>query len=76
MACEVAASAQAGELILFHHEPAYTDELVAAQEAAAKKLFPDSRAAYEGLEITLVLTLTPLPMGEGKRMDVKYVDNG
>ena len=53
MACEVAASAQTDELILFHHEPAYTDAMVAAQEAAAKKIFPNSRAVYEGLEINL-----------------------
>ncbi|MBI5964823.1 MAG: MBL fold metallo-hydrolase [Chloroflexi bacterium] len=53
MACEIAASAQTGELILFHHEPAYTDAMVAAQEAAAKKIFPASRAAYEGMEIDL-----------------------
>jgi phosphoribosyl 1,2-cyclic phosphodiesterase len=84
MACEVAASAQTGELILFHHEPAYTDAMVAAQEVTAKKLFPDSRAAYEGMEITL----NPSPAfgspkgmlrkGAGVRdgMDVKYVENG
>ena len=53
MASEVAASAETGELVLFHHDPAYTDDLVAAQEAAAQKLFPDSRAAYEGYEINL-----------------------
>jgi phosphoribosyl 1,2-cyclic phosphodiesterase len=53
MACEVAASAEAGELILFHHEPAYTDAMVAAQEATAKKIFKNSRAGFEGLEINL-----------------------
>ena len=53
MAAEVAAAAETGELILFHHDPAYTDDLVAAQESTAQKLFPDSRAAYEGLEIKL-----------------------
>jgi ribonuclease BN (tRNA processing enzyme) len=53
MASEVAASAETGELVLFHHDPAYTDDLVAAQEVAAQKLFPDSRAAYEGYEIKL-----------------------
>ena len=64
MACEVAASAQAGELILFHHEPAYTDAMVAAQESVAKNLFRDSRAAYEGLEITLTL---PPPLSRWER---------
>ena len=76
MASELAASAQTGELILFHHEPSYTDEIVAAQETAAKNIFPNSRAAYEGLEIKLALTPSLLPLGEGKRMDVKYVENG
>ena len=76
MACEVAASAETGELVLFHHDPAYTDAMVAAQESVAQKIFPNSRAAYEGLEIKLTLTPSPLLLGEEKRMDVKYVDNG
>jgi len=53
MAGQVAASAETGQLILFHHDPAYADDLVTAQEAAAKNVFPDSLAAYEGLEIDL-----------------------
>jgi phosphoribosyl 1,2-cyclic phosphodiesterase len=77
MACEVAAAAETGELVLFHHDPAYTDDLVTAQESAAQKLFPDSCAAYEGFEIKL----NPSPAfgrGAGVRagMDVKYVENG
>jgi phosphoribosyl 1,2-cyclic phosphodiesterase len=53
MACEVAASARTGQLILFHHEPSYTDDVIAGMERTAKRLFADSVAAYEGLEITL-----------------------
>jgi len=53
MACEVAAASEAGRLVLFHHDPAYTDEMVAGMEATAKSLFADSVAAYEGLEIVL-----------------------
>lgn len=68
MAAEVAASAETGELVLFHHDPAYPDDWVAAQEAAAKNLFPDSRAAFEGMEIDL-------SQRERDRMDVKYVKN-
>ena len=68
MAAEVAASAETGELVLFHHDPAYTDDWVAAQEAAAKNLFPDSCAAFEGMEIAL-------SQRERDRMDVKYVKN-
>ncbi len=56
MAAEVAAAAETGELILFHHDPAYSDDWVAAQETAAQKLFPDSRAAREGLEIKLKIS--------------------
>jgi len=40
MACEVAASAETGELILFHHDPAYTDDLVAAQRISRTKIIP------------------------------------
>jgi len=53
MAAEVAAAAETGELVLFHHDSVYSDDLVAAQESTAQKLFPDSRAAYEGFEISL-----------------------
>jgi len=53
MAAEVAAAAEVDGLILFHHDPAYADDRVAAQEAAAQRLFPVSRAAREGLEIRL-----------------------
>lgn len=54
MAAEVAASAETGELVLFHHDPAYSDNMVAAQENTAKEIFPESRAAYEGLEVNLI----------------------
>ncbi|MBL8103546.1 MAG: MBL fold metallo-hydrolase [Anaerolineales bacterium] len=80
MAAEVAASAETGQLILFHHDPAYSDEFVAAQEASAKNIFPDSRAAYEGLEIDLTPTPSTLtgtrPARRGEIKDVKYVQNG
>ena len=46
-------ASEAGRLVLFHHDPSYTDEMVAGMEATAKSLFPDSVAAYEGLEIVL-----------------------
>ena len=74
MAAEVAASAESGQLVLFHHDPAYSDEFVAAQEASAKNIFPDSRAAFEGMEIDLPLTPSPARRREIK--DVKYVKNG
>ena len=51
MACEVAYASEAGQLVLFHHDPSYTDTIVAGMEAAAKTQISEARAAYEGLEI-------------------------
>jgi phosphoribosyl 1,2-cyclic phosphodiesterase len=53
MACEVAYASEAGQLILFHHDPSYSDAMVAGMEAAAKTQISEARAAYEGLEILL-----------------------
>ncbi|RPJ51469.1 MAG: hypothetical protein EHJ95_05365 [Methanobacteriota archaeon] len=71
MACEVAAASEAGQLILFHHDPSYSDASVAGMEASAKAKFSESRAAYEGMEITLTPNPSPMGRGEWKR-DVKY----
>jgi hypothetical protein len=53
MACAVATAAQVKGLILFHHDPSYSDEMVAGLEVAAKEIFSVTEAAYEGLEIAL-----------------------
>ena len=53
MACDVALASEVGRLVLFHHDPAYTDDMVTGMENTAKSLFPDSVAAFEGLEIVL-----------------------
>jgi phosphoribosyl 1,2-cyclic phosphodiesterase len=53
MACEVAVASEAGQLILFHHDPSYSDAMIAGMEATAKAQFTEVRAAYEGLEIVL-----------------------
>ncbi|GAB4447974.1 MAG: MBL fold metallo-hydrolase [Chloroflexi bacterium OHK40] len=53
MACEVARQAGARRLVLFHHEPRYDDTAVEQQECEAQRLFPNSQAASEGLEIAL-----------------------
>jgi len=53
MACEVAAASKAGQLILFHHDPSYSDEILAGREASAKAQFGSVQAAYEGLEIVV-----------------------
>ncbi|HKI53079.1 MAG TPA: MBL fold metallo-hydrolase [Anaerolineales bacterium] len=78
MASEVAASAGAGQLVLFHHDPSYTDDMVANIERTAKGLFANSVAAYEGLEIVLhdgnMAVQLQTPVNHGR--DVQYVQNG
>lgn len=83
MAGQVAASAETGQLILFHHDPSYADDAVTAQERAAQTIFSDSCAAFEGLEIRL-----PKSDNEAARMkstqtsevsrerEVKYATHG
>jgi phosphoribosyl 1,2-cyclic phosphodiesterase len=56
MACEVAAAAEIRQLILFHHDPSYTDAIVTGIEASAKAQLNDAQAAYEGLELVLHAT--------------------
>ena len=53
MACAVAKMANARRLVLFHHEPRYDDAKIAQIERETQKIFPQTQAAYEGLEITL-----------------------
>ena len=78
MACEVAASASTGQLILFHHEPSYADDVLAGMERKAKSLFSDSTMAYEGLELVLreenMSERLQSPALNGR--DVQYAQNG
>ena len=78
MASEVAASAHTGQLVLFHHDPAYADDVLAGMERTAKSLFADSVAAYEGLEIVLraekMSVQLQSPALNGR--DVQYAQNG
>ncbi len=76
MACEVAAASEAGQLILFHHDPSYSDEVVAGLEASVKTQFSEAQAAYEGLEILLraenkiterLQSPSPLPLSQRER---------
>ena len=78
MACEVAASAGVGRLVLFHHDPAYTDAVIAGMEASAKEKFSRVQAAYEGLEIVVnernnITSL--LQQDQARTRDVKYADH-
>jgi phosphoribosyl 1,2-cyclic phosphodiesterase len=78
MACEVAAAARVGQLILFHHDPAYPDRVIANMENNAKGKFNRVQAAYEGLEITVnteknITSL--LQQDQIRARDVKYADH-
>lgn len=53
MAAEVAIKAGVKKLILFHHDPGHNDEDIRQIEEEAKKIFPETIAAYEGMEISL-----------------------
>ncbi len=53
MACAVAQAAEAKRLVLFHHEPRYSDEMISQLEQDAQAVFPAAVAAYEGLTIEL-----------------------
>ncbi|MBA3531376.1 MAG: MBL fold metallo-hydrolase [Ardenticatenales bacterium] len=53
MACAVARAANVKQLALFHFDPSYDDESVAAMERQAQGYFPNTLAAREGLEIIL-----------------------
>jgi ribonuclease BN (tRNA processing enzyme) len=51
MACAVARASNARQLVLFHHEPSYDDEMIADIEENARLHFPNTCAAREGMEI-------------------------
>lgn len=50
---KLARAAGIKNLILFHHDPSHSDEMIARVEADARKEFPNTIAAYEGLEINI-----------------------
>ncbi len=49
MACQVAREAGVKQLVLYHHDPNHDDAAVLQKEENAKKLFPNTLAAFEGL---------------------------
>ncbi len=54
MAIEAAKLANAGQLVLFHHDPGYDDDALKQIEEKAKKALKSAIMAYEGLEIDLM----------------------
>ncbi len=67
MACEVAAAARVGQLILFHHDPAYSDAQVTDMEVSGKSRFSEVQAAYEGMEVALTPGPSPLHVERSDR---------
>jgi phosphoribosyl 1,2-cyclic phosphodiesterase len=53
MACKVAKDARVGQLVLFHHDPTYTDKTIAGIERKARNLFTNTVAAREGQFVNL-----------------------
>jgi len=49
----IAQASNVGRLVLFHHDPGHDDEKVAMIEADARKLFPETVAARESLQLRL-----------------------
>jgi ribonuclease BN (tRNA processing enzyme) len=52
-AAEVAGKAGVKRLVLFHHEPTHDDKTIRQMERIARRIFPQTVAAYEGMEITI-----------------------
>lgn len=53
IATALAEAAGVKRLFLFHHDPGNDDDVLDAVEARGKKLFAETRVAYDGLEVEL-----------------------
>jgi ribonuclease BN (tRNA processing enzyme) len=51
---ELAIESDVGHLLLFHHDPEATDEILNERQFLAQKLFPYTTVAREGLKIPRV----------------------
>jgi len=54
MATEVARAAEVKRLLLFHHDPEYDDRALEHLQGTAQRAFPETRLAFEGLEVSLL----------------------
>lgn len=54
MAVEAAKAANIKKLIMFHYDPSYNDETITEIEKNTRKLFSETYASYEGMEINLL----------------------
>ncbi len=53
MAINVAQAAQVKQLVLFHHDPEHSDEMLEHVEKEARAIFPATRLAREGMTVEL-----------------------
>jgi ribonuclease BN (tRNA processing enzyme) len=51
--CELANAASVKQLILHHHDPSQTDEMVREKEKRSRELFPNTIAAKEGMVLDI-----------------------
>ena len=58
-AVKLAKGANVKQLILFHHDPTHDDNFIKQFEREARTFFPQSTAAYEGMEIDLDSSIAP-----------------
>jgi ribonuclease BN (tRNA processing enzyme) len=63
MACDVARSAGARRLALFHFDPTYDDAQVTAIERHAQSIFPSTFAAREEMTVRVYNAKIPLSGG-------------
>lgn len=54
MAVEAVKASNAKKLVMFHYDPFYDDELIKNCELKTQKIYTDTIAAYEGLELNLI----------------------
>ena len=60
-AIEVAQTAHVGKLVLFHHDPTYSDAQLDEIQTQARAHFAQTYSAYEGMEIDLLAPGEALP---------------
>ena len=66
-AVNIAQEAQVCQLILFHHDPDHSDTVLDTILGEARKFFPNTVAAWEGLELDLALEEHTKPRDQSER---------
>jgi ribonuclease BN (tRNA processing enzyme) len=76
MACEVATAASVGKLVLFHHDPAYDDNMLDEIQDEAQKRFENVISAYEGLTLSFSSSRSRREVMARDQWRVKYAQDG